>query len=93
MHEIRSELIPLKRPGGANGLGPGGSNGLWPGGSVGLGSGGSGREAVASLPFELAMVQVVHCVHLDVAWPRVESERAFLRRLVTLSSGPWEIYS
>ena len=85
MHEIRCELISLKRPGGASGPGPGGSDGLGPGGS--------GDEDVASLPFELAMVQDVHCVHLDVAWPRVESERAFLRRLVTLSSDPWEIYS
>ena len=83
MHEIRCELISLKRPGGASGPGPGGSDGLGPGGS--------GDEDVASLPFELAMVQDVHCVHLDVAWPRVESERAFLRRLVTLSSDPWEI--
>ena len=64
-------------PGGANGLGPGGSDALGP----------------ASLPFELAMVQDVRCVHLDFAWPRVESERAFLRRLVTLSSGPWQLYS
>ena len=84
-HEIRCELISLKRPGGANGLGPGGSDGLGPGGS--------GDEDVAPLPFELAMVQDVHCVHLDFAWPRVESERAFVRRLVTLSSGPWEMYS
>ena len=76
-HELRCELISLKRPCGANGLGPGGSDVVGP----------------ASLPFELAMVQDVHCVHLDFAWPRVESERAFLRRLVSLSSGPWEIYS
>ena len=71
-HELRCELISLKRPCGANGLGPSGSDVVGP----------------ASLPFELAMVQDVDCVHLDFAWPRVESERAFLRRLVSLSSGP-----
>ena len=76
-HELRCELISLKRPCGANGLGPSGSDVVGP----------------ASLPFELAMVQDVDCVHLDFAWPRVESERAFLRRLVSLSSGPWELYS
>ena len=89
MHELRCELISLNRLGGADGLGPGGANGLGPGGSVGLGPGGSRDENVASLPFELAMVQDVHCAHLDVALPRLESERALLRRLITLSSGPW----
>ena len=33
------------------------------------------------------------CAHLDYAWPRVESERASLCRLVTLSNGPWDLYS
>ena len=61
-------MISLKRPCGANGLGPGGSDVVGP----------------ASLPFELAMVQDVHCVHLDFAWPRVESERAFLRVLAPI---------
>ena len=47
-HELRCELISLKRPCGANGLGPGGSDVIGP----------------ASLPFELTMVKDVHCLSL-----------------------------
>ena len=76
VHEIGCELISLNRQSGAHDLGPGGSGVIGP----------------ASWPFERAMVQEAHCVHLDVDWPRAESERACLRRLVTSPSGIWELY-